>query len=343
MPARAPTLQTIADHIGCSKNTVSCALRNDSRISDRMKAEVRRVAKELGYRPNPLVSAHMQSLRKSHPAKQSATLAFLHTGVESDLWSRRKFSAELFRGASERASELGYHLTPVWAAEPGISGERLGAILQARGVLGLLVPLVEDPQALKGLNWDEFASAAMGFSLTEPALHSAATFYLHAIPDAGRMLMRAGNKRLGILFSPRLDARFDHAWEAGSAIAIRQCRDLKIPVTVLRKDYITPKALRNWLLRHRIEGLISVGNTNIFLAISDIRDDLPASFRHLSVLADEPEKTAGHVWGIYDRDLTGIGAASVDLVVGQLYRNERGIPLKRKTLLIEGEWRINEV
>lgn len=340
MPKRAPTLQTIAERIGCSKNTVSCALRNDSRISDRMKAEVRRVAKELGYRPNPLVSAHMQSLRQRHPVKKSVTLAYLHTGTGPERWKERPFSSALFQGAEERAASLGFFLTPVWAAEPGLTGSRLRAILRARGVRGLVVPLVEDDRALADLNWDGFASAATGFSLKRPALHRAATFYQHAIPEAARLMTQAGRARLGVLFSPKVDVQFDHAWEAGAAIAAAVCRQQKIPIYQLRKDRILPETLLSWLQRYRIDGLISAGTIGIVGTAAGIREHLPASFRHLSVLAEKAQGSSGLVWGLYDRDWAGIGAAAVDLVVSQLYRNEYGIPRKHKVLMIEGEWKI---
>ncbi|MDF3131209.1 LacI family DNA-binding transcriptional regulator [Kiritimatiellaeota bacterium B1221] len=334
-------MQTIADVIGCSKNTVSCALRNDSRISDKMKAEVRRVAKELGYRPNPLVSAHMQSLRKTHASAQAVNLAFLHSSAGEERWKERSFSVELFRGAEERASSLGYQLTPVWGAAPNMSSARLGSILKARGVRGLLIPLVEDTRLLRELNWDDFASAAMGFSLSDPPLHRAATFYQHAVPDALQYLQQAACARLGIIYSPKLKQQFDFAWEAGAAIAAAQCRHQKVPMYILRRDRIQPQSLLKWLRQYQIDGLISAGTRGIGWTVGKIREQLPAAFRHLSVLAERWEMDEGFVSGYYDRDWAGIGAAAVDLVVSQLYRNEYGIPAKQKTLLIEGEWRLN--
>ena len=58
------TLKTIAEHCDCSVNTVSLALRNDSRISEATLRKVQQAADELGYIRNNLAS----SLRsgKSH-------------------------------------------------------------------------------------------------------------------------------------------------------------------------------------------------------------------------------------------------------------------------------------
>lgn len=45
----------------------------------------------------------------------------------------------------------------------------------------------------------------------------------------------------------------------------------------------------------------------------------------------------GAVAGI-DQNTREAGAAAVDLVIEQLFHNERGIPRKPKVVMIEGEW-----
>lgn len=46
------TLKDIAEQSGCSKNTVSLALRNSKRISEATRKQIHRIAKKLGYIPN---------------------------------------------------------------------------------------------------------------------------------------------------------------------------------------------------------------------------------------------------------------------------------------------------
>ncbi len=50
------TLSVIAAHVGCSKNTVSLALRGDSQIPESTREVIRKAADKLGYRPNAVVS-----------------------------------------------------------------------------------------------------------------------------------------------------------------------------------------------------------------------------------------------------------------------------------------------
>ena len=54
----------IAQRLGVAPSTVSRALRDDPRISAAVREQVRGIAGELGYRPNPLVSALMAHRRR---------------------------------------------------------------------------------------------------------------------------------------------------------------------------------------------------------------------------------------------------------------------------------------
>lgn len=61
------TLGDSAKFAKVSRTTVSLALRNSPRISARMRTRVQALARELGYRQNPLVTAHMAYVRSLHP------------------------------------------------------------------------------------------------------------------------------------------------------------------------------------------------------------------------------------------------------------------------------------
>ena len=54
----------IAQRLGVASSTISRALRNDPRISLELRKRVRVAADELGYQPNPLVSALMANRRR---------------------------------------------------------------------------------------------------------------------------------------------------------------------------------------------------------------------------------------------------------------------------------------
>lgn len=50
--SKQPTLKTIAEAAGCSRNTVSLALRGSNRISDATRDRIEKIAEKAGYIPN---------------------------------------------------------------------------------------------------------------------------------------------------------------------------------------------------------------------------------------------------------------------------------------------------
>ena len=66
----------IAKRVGCSHATVSRALAGSPLISDATKEKVLRVAEELGYRKNAVVSNLMALLRTGRDPKHHSTISW---------------------------------------------------------------------------------------------------------------------------------------------------------------------------------------------------------------------------------------------------------------------------
>ncbi|GHC04348.1 LacI family DNA-binding transcriptional regulator [Cerasicoccus arenae] len=332
MPSKAPTLQTIADRAGVSKNTVSCALRADPRIPKKTQERIRQIANEVGYRPNPMVAALMQSLRQAHPVAKSANLGFVHCLDGPDEWRSRSYYLQLFQEAEARANEQGYNLTPIWAGDPEMTPERFTGVLRSRGVLGLVIGPVSTYKRLP-VEWQHFASAALGVSLKEPLLHRAATFFAHTIPRAWSELRTLGYRHIGVIFSSRDNLRVDYALEAGCAIQRSQLPKGEI-LPILRRESLTQEELNDWLLENQVDAIISAYAHHIVSLLENSGRRVPEDIGLVALLSEWEELPGAFI----RRDWAAIGSATVDLVIGQLLRNERGIPKKPKTVLIEGEW-----
>src|SRR3954467_13477885 len=83
---RPVRLQDIADRAAVSKATVSLALRDHSSIPPATRARIQGIADELGYRPNPLVSALMTYQRSAQPRPKAVTLALVMNFRRKDAW-----------------------------------------------------------------------------------------------------------------------------------------------------------------------------------------------------------------------------------------------------------------
>ena len=94
MKQRRTSLKDLADKLGVSIVTVSRALRNSHEVGEEMTQKVKKLAKELNYRPNPFA----QSLRKEAPRVIGVIVPNLVT----------HYYAAVLDGIEDYASKLGY-------------------------------------------------------------------------------------------------------------------------------------------------------------------------------------------------------------------------------------------
>src|SRR5262245_61074630 len=97
--------------------TVSRVLRQHSYVAPETRAKVEKVAKELGYKPHPLVSVLMSHRRAVRPIDSHSVLAFVTNFPTRDGWKSRKIYQEFFQGATECAQRHGYKLEEFWLRE----------------------------------------------------------------------------------------------------------------------------------------------------------------------------------------------------------------------------------
>ena len=111
MPEQAPTFESIALAAQVSKATVSLALRESPKVKEETRKKIQKVASELGYRPNPLVSAQMSHIRSRKKRKTITTIGFLNTWYDEKSGERLKWNiiGRFADGARERAESLGYN------------------------------------------------------------------------------------------------------------------------------------------------------------------------------------------------------------------------------------------
>jgi len=322
----------IAERAGVSRNTVSAVLRNRPGYAPETKEMIEELAKEMGYQANPMVSALMRSVRHSQPAAHRGNLAYLHPYGDSQKWRESSFLRELFEGARERGQLLGFQVDPIWTGAPGLTGPKLTRMLVARGIEGVIVSSLLKGRGRLHLDWEKFAAISLGFSLWRPALHRVATHQYHVVGHAFRNLRRLGYNRVGVVLSREMDSRFDYAWEAGTTIVNNSLPKSK-RIAPLVAEQTDAKSVDAWLAKNRPDAVIDgIGWLEGHFKKQGIK--IPEEIGLVSLLADGSPGSAATV----RPDWSALGAAALDAVAEQLIRNERGIPAKPRTVLIEAEW-----
>lgn len=325
-------MQQIADAAGVSRMAVSLALRNSPKISAATAGRIRRLADELGYRPNPMVSALMTQLRQARDVKKPSVLAYVTAFPTEGGWRRPGPDVAFYEGARRRAAELGYILEEWWLRRPGMTERRFCDILTTRNIRGMiLAPLPVGSNELE-FEWADFASATISYSLEAPELNRASSDYFSAIDIALREMTALGYRRIGLAIPDETDARVRHHWTA-AMLAYQQQISSSERVPMLFRTVPGSRAFTNWFQEHQPHAVLSHGS-ECLRAFAELGLRVPEDVGLVNLaLTAEDHEAAG-----VNQHSDLVGAAAVDLVDAQLRRNERGVPLHSKTVLIAGEW-----
>jgi LacI family transcriptional regulator len=325
-------MQQIAQKAEVSRMAVSLALRGSPKVSAKTTKRIREIAEELGYRPNPLVSALMTQLRMAHPSQKPTTIAYVTAFPTRDGWRRSSQLLQYFEGARVRCEALGYHLEEWWMREPGMTQQRVGEIFFTRGIHGVLIAPLPPGGAALHFDWTKFSGATIGYSLTDVALHRASSDPFHSALLALQELGRLGYRRLGLALTREEDAQVEQRWSA--AVLAHQAEiapERRVPI--LRTEGGFGEEFTAWFRAQRPDAVLSLSSECLpLLADLGVRVPKDVGFAHLAFTATGTD-TAG-----VDENAALVGSAAVDLVDVQLRRNELGLPTNRKTVLIAGRW-----
>jgi len=326
--ARAVTMRQVAEAAGVARSTVSKALRNDPRISEACCQSVQDHARKLGYRPHPLVSALMSQLHQSRRRSDPHHIAWL------DLWGRHEetatfpFGKELLAGARRRADELGYSIEVYSSALEGLSPSRLRQILTARAQWGMVIPPV--PQAAMHFSLDlrGLTAVTIGTSLREPAVHRVSSNHFQGAQLACERLRAKGLRRIGLVLSPDVNERVENKW-CGAVLAEQLHCPKAQRVAPLLVEPDEGAKFQDWLRREKPDALL--------IAEPHVATWLRGQRRPPRIAWLVMRNKLENAWGI-DHQPEQLGGAAVELLVGQIHRNERGEPPVPHTLLLDGLW-----
>ena len=330
-----PRLQDIADRTGLSKMTVSRALRGERHVSQDVAQQVRSIADELGYRPDPEISKLMSHMRRSRRADAPRTLGFVWADYTAPEISQSPWSSQLVIGARRRALQLGFSLEEFYLAERGMSPARVSAIMEARGIPGfILSPLVSRSRGHVSMRWEKFSSTVIGLGFARPPQHRVHHHHFLGMMTAMRQLKKLGYRRIGFVASTTIDQRMFGAWSASflahHPLPISQAEKLLL----LRREP-SRAIFQQWLQMAEPDAVIDFGHT-VWPWLKNHR--IPQEIGYVTLNWQPGQSSRSGI----DQQADVLGAAAVDLVVEQYHHNERGTPLHPKIVMTEGTWKTGQ-
>jgi LacI family transcriptional regulator len=338
MKKSAPTMQDIASRANVSKMTVSRVLRSYPHISPVIQKRVLKIARDLGYHLNPLLSHFSTHTKKElyHGTFAWIDNHFKKNGSLTSLTFKRYFS-----GAAERAKELGYNLEIFWLRQSGMTGRRLSKILLARNIRGLLLApqpnIGEQPLAdsKPELEWDHFSIVNFGYSLPSPEFHMVTHNQFQTMITAIRKLRSLGYRRIGYAVRSELNQRIEKQFLA--AFLLEQQRlPSKHRIPPLMPENIHRESFNPWFLQYKPEVVLTSSIKKIHKHLLEMNMRIPKDVGLVEIAG--AHRYDEHSYTRMDQSSDEVGRQSVDLLLNLISRNSMGIPKVRTITLIEGEW-----
>lgn len=323
-------IRDIANATGVSLMTVSLALRNNPRISEKTRARIRAAADELGYRPDPEISRLMTRLHHSRHADDAPPMAILDLSNPQD-GGENYYGARVRTGAVKRAESLGYSPSSFDLKDYGGDVRRLIKVVHYRGIRGVLLLPPTKPQVLPtDIDWSGFAVIAATYALTPLQFHCVVPHQYIDICRLIELLQSRGFQRIGAILETGYEARTHHHFTAAFLLHGHGERILRMnaPWNMTAKDVLP------WIQSAKPDVILSPFCSALLNATGSDASRLP-KLVNLG-MTTEP---IGPYW---DEQPEDIGAEAASLLAGMMQHNEFGVPRSPRTSMIHGSFHDGE-
>ncbi|NOU35701.1 MAG: LacI family DNA-binding transcriptional regulator [Kiritimatiellaceae bacterium] len=330
--SRMITLQQMAEALGLNASTVSRALSNHPKIKAATRQLVQAKAAEMGYRPDPALRRLADRRWASRlPAKRTASLAVVQ-------WAQPDYGLAEFKKPIEiMIRSLGYGCEQFFVSDyPDV--ESAARIMEARGVVGLIVLPSKDPDAWQNFLWEQFAAVQVMSGEELPTGLSMVNYdSFGTVLDAGLRVERArpASAAVCLLRQPRESAT-DLQDHAAALVVTEWWKRAGIACKAPQFFTVGPNSLRGmaqWLAKERVEAAI-VPNPGVGVWRSDSgRRILPEEIRIIALNRQRQTAFAG-----YERQLNHIARRAVQYLDSLIRHDERGRPALPELISIPSLW-----
>ncbi len=326
-------MKDVAARAGVHHSTVSLCLKNSPRISESTRTRVLKIAREMGYRPHPYLSTLMHTRRRGRPGAGSTVLAFVTFSSTRHGWkSIIPGMEECFIHARRQAHSRGFRLEEFWSPLDQASPQRLGDILYARGVTGILLSTLLRPVETLNLQWDRFAVVALGPSLQDSRVHRVRTHHYQSMLTAIDNCLKLGYQRIGFFMTDHVNRKVEYRSFAPYLLKQYEWRDRSLPKPLITDNW-SRSVFLDWVEAERPDVLIGINIRDATKWLKSAGYRIPEDIGLVSLSAPE----AGPVSGTYENwKLQGIRA--VNLLLDLVEENAFGREDDPNLILVPGLW-----
>ena len=328
-PVKRITVRDIAKVAGVSHSTVSRALQGSPLVRKDTREKLVKLAEEMGYRPDPMLSALTAYRSRVKLRKQRSAIAFVISPYIAESWK------DIIESARQRAEKLGFDLqTYIW--QDGISPARQSEILRSRGIRGIIVgPLTKENHLIElPLRTNYFSLVAIGRFISTPRINTVTPNHFGSVRQAMDHLRARGYRRVGLALLERLNAHVDDRIRtAYLGYQSNLPPEERVPMCLATSEECETEQIVGWIKRERPDAVISYNHIHEHLLEAGLRIPEDIAFASLNL----SRTFEGHLAGTNVNDRM-VGQVAVNLINSQLLVGEIGEPEIRQTLIVDTFW-----
>jgi DNA-binding LacI/PurR family transcriptional regulator len=328
------TMADVARALNVHPSTVSLALKKDLRIPEATQQRVQKVANDMGYRPNPYVSALIAQRRKQSPDTATATLAFITEFETRDGWKASRNYLHLREFLAQFAGNRGYKVEDFWLHELGLSPERLKQIFETRNIRGAIICPLSGNNDTLAFDFSGMAAVAVGYSLKVPALNRVVIDYFGLVQLAIDALKARGHRRFGFVTSAHIDQRVQHLSKAAYLSQWQEDSDNFLFPLVLR--HLDLKLFSHWYRNNKPQTILAASR-DVFALISDWAATASIKIPEELSLVCLDKQAGGKECGVVQH-LEKEASATIELLTDRLEHANLGIPEFTQVVQVSGIW-----
>lgn len=334
------TLKDIAARLGVSHVTISLALRNDHSIPPSRREQVKRMAEEMGYQPDPFLSSLAAYRRRHAPTKIRSAIAWITHWKQLARLRRMHEFQSYWSGADRAAKQFGFHLEEIEWTE-NCSAKRLEKILLTRGIRGVLIPPHRVPPDWGDFDWNKFSVLRFGMSVKVPDSNLVTSDQFRAVVMAVTRIKQYGYQRIGLIVGQELDVNIGGNYH-GAFSWVQTLLKLRPALPSLRTNVgegsvaelaREKQLLKQWLLRHKPDAVLTTD------------PETPAMLRELGYRIPQDIAVAGTsvadvpIEAGIDQRSEEIGRIAAEMLIKQISVSEKGEPPAPCRILVESTWK----
>ena len=330
------TYRDIAKRTGFSATTVSLAWRGYPSITEQTREKVLTAARELGYRPNPLVAALMSSLRSKRRKSVEAILAIISPSAKVDRAKVHPGTRQVHELAAQHAKDCGYQTEELVLDRIEEQHKDLDRILHARRVTGLLLDDAGGLTKRLKLDWSRYSVVRIGSRQPPLVFHTVTVDHSAVVRMAIEGVLARGYTRVGLVLPKWIqdvsDGQFAAAW-----VVARELQGERRLRSVHACEVLKEGPFLDWVRRDGIDAVITPDhNVLMWLREAGLRVPEDVGVAHTDTT---------HPWWPFsgvEQDRDTMVRFAVELLISECNHNHRGCPDHPVRTSALGIWRDGE-